>query len=133
MTECLLHSLDLIIVTHGNRRGNRGHDRSRKDFSFRFIKNYIYFYRYLSRPFVTALTCSLFILPLCFFKRLDVLSYASSLGCVTIVYVVCLIIYESYLIKPDGTVPPMKIWPDSGYEALQIVPIICFAYQVFEF
>nr|XP_012216492.1 PREDICTED: putative sodium-coupled neutral amino acid transporter 7 [Linepithema humile] len=83
---------------------------------------------YLSRPCVTALTCSIFILPLCFFKRLDVLSYASSVGCVTIVYVVWLITYKSFT-EHDNTVPPMKIWPDSGYEILQIVPIICFAYQ----
>ncbi|XP_032677420.1 putative sodium-coupled neutral amino acid transporter 7 isoform X2 [Odontomachus brunneus] len=83
---------------------------------------------YLSRPFVTAVSCSLFILPLCFFKRLDVLSYASSIGCVTIVYFVCLVIYKSLTEHPKN-VPPMKIWPDSGYEALQLVPIICFAYQ----
>ncbi|XP_071642760.1 sodium-coupled neutral amino acid transporter 7 [Temnothorax longispinosus] len=83
---------------------------------------------YLSRPFVTALSCSMFILPLCFFKRLDVLSYASSVGCITIVYVVWLIIYKSITIQ-NGTVPPIKIWPDNGYEVLQIIPIICFAYQ----
>ncbi|EFN80665.1 putative sodium-coupled neutral amino acid transporter 7 [Harpegnathos saltator] len=83
---------------------------------------------YLSRPFVTAVSCSLFILPLCFFKRLDVLSYASSIGCVTIVYFVCLVTYKS-ITEHRNNVPPMKIWPDSGYEALQLVPIICFAYQ----
>ncbi|XP_014468659.1 PREDICTED: putative sodium-coupled neutral amino acid transporter 7 [Dinoponera quadriceps] len=83
---------------------------------------------YLSRPFVTATSCSLFILPLCFFKRLDVLSYASSIGCVTIVYFVCLVTYKS-LTEHRDDVPPMKIWPDNGYEALQLVPIICFAYQ----
>jgi len=78
---------------------------------------------------VTAVTSSVFILPLCFFKRLDVLSYASSIGCVTIIYVVWLIIYKSFAI-PDNTVPVIKIWPDNAYEILQIVPIICFAYQV---
>lgn len=83
---------------------------------------------YLSRPFVTALSCSIFILPLCFFKRLDVLSYASSIGCITIIYVIWLIIYKSITQQTD-TVPPIKIWPDNGYEILQIIPIICFAYQ----
>jgi len=83
---------------------------------------------YLSRPFVTALSCSIFILPLCFFKRLDVLSYASSVGCVTIIYVVWLVIYKSSN-EQDSTAPSMKIWPDNGYEVLQIIPIICFAYQ----
>ncbi|GAB1863387.1 Putative sodium-coupled neutral amino acid transporter 7 [Camponotus japonicus] len=83
---------------------------------------------YLSRPFVTALSCSIFILPLCFFKRLDVLSYASSIGCITIIYVIWLIIYKSVTQQTD-TVPPIKIWPDNGYQILQIIPIICFAYQ----
>ncbi|EFN61783.1 Putative sodium-coupled neutral amino acid transporter 7 [Camponotus floridanus] len=83
---------------------------------------------YLSRPFVTALSCSIFILPLCFFKRLDILSYASSIGCITIIYVIWLIIYKSITQQTD-TVPPIKIWPDNGYEILQIIPIICFAYQ----
>ncbi|KAL0100682.1 hypothetical protein PUN28_019224 [Cardiocondyla obscurior] len=83
---------------------------------------------YLSRPFVTALTSIIFILPLCFFKRLDGLSYASSVGCITIVYVLWLIIYKSFDVKTDA-VPPIKIWPDNGYEVLQIIPIICFAYQ----
>ncbi|EZA48586.1 hypothetical protein DMN91_011619 [Ooceraea biroi] len=84
---------------------------------------------YLSRPFITAVTSSAFILPLCFFKRLDVLSYASSVGCVTIVYVVWLIIYKSFTVPDNVVVPPMKIWPDNAYEVLQIVPIVCFAYQ----
>ncbi|KYM75365.1 Putative sodium-coupled neutral amino acid transporter 7 [Atta colombica] len=83
---------------------------------------------YLSRPFVTALSCSIFILPLCFFKRLDILSYASSIGCITIIYVVWLIIYKSFG-EQNNTVSPIKIWPNNGYEILQIIPIVCFAYQ----
>ncbi|XP_076289330.1 sodium-coupled neutral amino acid transporter 7 [Lasioglossum baleicum] len=83
---------------------------------------------YLSRPFVTAVACSIFILPLCFFKKLDVLSYASSIGCVTILYVVSLIVHKS-VSKIDPITHPMKIWPDNAYQALQIIPIICFAYQ----
>lgn len=47
-------------------------------------------------------------------------------------YVIWLIIYKSVTQQTD-TVPPIKIWPDNGYEILQIIPIICFAYQVFEF
>ncbi|KAG7203158.1 hypothetical protein KM043_010276 [Ampulex compressa] len=83
---------------------------------------------YLSRPFITAVSCCLFILPLCFFKRLDVLSYASSIGCVTILYVIWFITYKSFTLQTPA-VAPMKIWPDDNYEVLQIVPIICFAYQ----
>ncbi|CAK9821397.1 Putative sodium-coupled neutral amino acid transporter 7 [Anthophora retusa] len=83
---------------------------------------------YLSRPFVTAVTCSIFILPLCFFKRLDALSYASSIGCITICYVVWLIIYKNFT-KVESPANPMKIWPENGFEMLQIIPVICFAYQ----
>lgn len=73
--------------------------------------------------------CSVFILPLCFFKRLDVLSYASSVGCITILYVIWLIIYKNFT-KTESPVNPMKIWPDNNLETLQIIPVICFAYQV---
>ncbi|KYN29014.1 PREDICTED: putative sodium-coupled neutral amino acid transporter 7 [Trachymyrmex cornetzi] len=83
---------------------------------------------YLSRPFVTALSCTIFVLPLCFFKRLDILSYASSIGCITVIYVVWVIIYKS-LEEQNNTVSPIKIWPNNGYEILQIIPIVCFAYQ----
>ncbi|XP_076665681.1 sodium-coupled neutral amino acid transporter 7 isoform X2 [Andrena cerasifolii] len=83
---------------------------------------------YLSRSIITAATCSIFILPLCFFKRLDVLSYASSVGCVTILYVVCLIVYKNFT-KVESPIYPAKLWPDNNYEVLQIIPIICFAYQ----
>lgn len=86
----------------------------------------------MSRTFITTVTCSLFILPLCFFKKLDVLSYASSVGCVTILYVITLIVYK-YFTNPEPPINSMKIWPDNGYEALQIIPIICFAYQVLIF
>ncbi|XP_015584881.1 putative sodium-coupled neutral amino acid transporter 7 [Cephus cinctus] len=83
---------------------------------------------YLSRPFITTLTCSIFILPLSFVKRLDVLRYTSSIGCITIIYVIWLIIYES--ITDTGiSLKPMQIWPDNWMQTLQIIPIICFAYQ----
>ncbi|KAJ8674035.1 hypothetical protein QAD02_005297 [Eretmocerus hayati] len=84
---------------------------------------------YLSRPFITCLSTVIFILPLSFFKRLDALNYASSIGCITIIYVVWLIIYESF--DEDHKLPtkPMHIWPDEPTQVLQIVPIICFAYQ----
>ncbi|KOC64133.1 Putative sodium-coupled neutral amino acid transporter 7 [Habropoda laboriosa] len=83
---------------------------------------------YLARPFVTAITCSIFILPLCFFKTLNALSYTSSIGCITICYVVWLVFYKNFT-KVESPVNPMKIWPDNGFEVLQIIPVICFAYQ----
>ncbi|KAF7380392.1 hypothetical protein HZH68_016257 [Vespula germanica] len=81
---------------------------------------------YMSRQFVTAAISFAFIFPLCFFKRLDALSYASSIGCITILYVVCLISYKNFT-KTTATI--VKIWPDNIYETLHIIPIICFAYQ----
>lgn len=85
--------------------------------------------RYLSRSFVTCVSSVLFILPLSFFKRLDALHYASSIGCVTILYVIWVIIYES-LDHHKLPSKPMHIWPEEPMQVLQIVPIICFAYQV---
>ncbi|OAD60465.1 Putative sodium-coupled neutral amino acid transporter 7 [Eufriesea mexicana] len=83
---------------------------------------------YLSRTFVTVVTSSIFILPLCFFKKLDILGYVSSIGCVTILYVALLVVYK-YFTNIETPNNPMKIWPDNKFEALQIIPIICFAYQ----
>ncbi|XP_058802207.1 sodium-coupled neutral amino acid transporter 7-like [Phymastichus coffea] len=83
---------------------------------------------YLSRTFITCLTSVIFILPLSFFKRLDALNYASSIGCVTIIYVIWLIIYES-LDHHKLPSKPVHIWPEEPTQVLQIVPIICFAYQ----
>ncbi|XP_011504326.1 PREDICTED: putative sodium-coupled neutral amino acid transporter 7 [Ceratosolen solmsi marchali] len=83
---------------------------------------------YLARPFITCLSSIVFILPLSFFKRLDALNYASSIGCITILYVVWLIVYESF---DHHKLPskPMHIWPEEGSQVLQIIPIVCFAYQ----
>ncbi|KAK0182588.1 hypothetical protein PV327_000713 [Microctonus hyperodae] len=82
---------------------------------------------FLSRTFITSITCTVFILPLSFFKRLDALSYASSIGCTTIIYVVWLIIYES--VSATDYPKPTQSWPNNISQALEIVPIICFAYQ----
>lgn len=81
---------------------------------------------YMSRQFITVLCSCVCILPLCFFKRLDALSYASSVGCITILYVAWLIGYKSFT---KTTTVPVRIWPENAYEALHIIPIICFAYQ----
>ncbi|XP_017884428.1 putative sodium-coupled neutral amino acid transporter 7 [Ceratina calcarata] len=85
---------------------------------------------YLSRTFITVITCNLFLLPLCFFKKLRVLRYASSVGCVAVLYVTVVVVYK-YFVRGDlPNVDPMKIWPDrNGFRMLQIIPIICFAYQ----
>ncbi|XP_015127575.1 putative sodium-coupled neutral amino acid transporter 7 [Diachasma alloeum] len=82
---------------------------------------------FLSRNFVTTISCIIFILPLSFFKRLDVLSYASTLGCLTIIYVAWVVIYES--MRTEDYPKPTQVWPKNATQALQIIPIICFAYQ----
>ncbi|XP_011305604.1 putative sodium-coupled neutral amino acid transporter 7 [Fopius arisanus] len=82
---------------------------------------------FLSRNFITTVSCIIFILPLSFFKRLDVLSYASTVGCLTIIYVTWLVIYES--MTTEDYPKPTQIWPKNATQALQIIPIICFAYQ----
>lgn len=83
---------------------------------------------YLSRPFITSVTALVFILPLSFFKRMDVLSYASSIGCLTIIYVVWMVVYENFM-DNKFTEKTIHIWPKTLTEPLQIIPIICFAYQ----
>ncbi|XP_034940003.1 putative sodium-coupled neutral amino acid transporter 7 [Chelonus insularis] len=82
---------------------------------------------FLSRTFITSIMCTVFILPLSFFKRLDLLSYVSSIGCVTILYVVWVIIYES--ISDPNYPKPTQEWPEGVNQAFQIIPLICFAYQ----
>ncbi|XP_046426604.1 putative sodium-coupled neutral amino acid transporter 7 [Neodiprion virginianus] len=85
-------------------------------------------YWYLSRGFTSTLTCCILILPLCFSKRLDVLSYVSSLGCLAVIYVVWLIVYKSYIIIGEPS-KPMKMWPIHWTEIFQVVPVVCFSYQ----
>ncbi|CAG5106627.1 Similar to slc38a7: Putative sodium-coupled neutral amino acid transporter 7 (Danio rerio) [Cotesia congregata] len=84
---------------------------------------------FLSRTFITCVSCTLFILPISFFKRLDILSYVSSVGCITIVYVIWVIIHQS-INTPDYP-KPTQAWPRNASQAFQLVPIICFAYQTF--
>ncbi|XP_008549124.1 sodium-coupled neutral amino acid transporter 7 [Microplitis demolitor] len=82
---------------------------------------------FLSRTFITCVTCTLFILPISFFKRLDILSYVSSVGCITIVYVIWVIIHQS--VNTLDYPRPTQAWPRNVSQAFQLVPIICFAYQ----
>ncbi|XP_012261076.2 putative sodium-coupled neutral amino acid transporter 7 [Athalia rosae] len=85
-------------------------------------------YWYMSRSFTTTVCCFVFILPLCFSKRLDILSYASSLGCIAVIYVVWIIIYKSP-VTSGLPAKPMKQWPDHWTEIFQVVPVVCFGYQ----
>ncbi|XP_043268740.1 putative sodium-coupled neutral amino acid transporter 7 isoform X1 [Venturia canescens] len=85
---------------------------------------------YLSRNFITFVSSCIFILPLCFLKKLEVLSYASSIGCLTIVYLIFIVIRENVIDENDDDEPKLiQTWPDNVAQGMQIVPIICFAYQ----
>lgn len=84
-------------------------------------------YWYMNRDFTMALTSSVFILPLCYSKRIDFLRYVSSVGVVTVMYVVFLIVYEKYM---GNFMPgPIKTSPTQWTDVFLVVPVICFGYQ----
>ena len=82
---------------------------------------------YMNRYFTTSLCACLFILPLCYSKRIDFLRIPSSLGVLAIFYLVGLIIYEYYF----GSYTPgeIKQRPTRYTDAFLVVPDICFGYQ----
>ena len=82
---------------------------------------------YMNRYFTTSLCACLFILPLCYSKRIDFLRIPSSLGVLAIFYLVGLIIYEYYF----GSYTPgeIKQKPIRYTDAFLVVPDICFGYQ----
>ncbi|UYV67723.1 SLC38A7 [Cordylochernes scorpioides] len=87
-------------------------------------------YWYMDRHFTIAATACLLILPMCYFKRLDFLRYASSLGIFAMLYPVFLTMYEYYTM--EGPRPPINTGPRSIVDLLTVIPVICFAYQTHE-
>ncbi|KDR22784.1 hypothetical protein L798_00623, partial [Zootermopsis nevadensis] len=84
-------------------------------------------YWYMNRNFTIVLSSSVFILPLCYSRRIDFLKYVSSVGVVTVVYVVILIVYQKYM---GNFVPgPIKTSPTHWTDIFLVVPVICFGYQ----
>ena len=84
-------------------------------------------YWYMNRYFTTSVCSCLFILPLCYSKRIDFLRIPSSLGVLAILYLVGLIIYEYYF---GNYIPgPIKVKPIQYTDAFLVVPDICFGYQ----
>ncbi|KAG1650505.1 putative sodium-coupled neutral amino acid transporter 7 [Nymphon striatum] len=82
---------------------------------------------YMNRNFTIVVSSILFILPLCFPRRIDFLKYASLMGVFAIVYVVVAIVYEYYFIDHSKVTirTEPKVWTDVFY----VVPVICFGYQ----
>ncbi|XP_026277621.1 putative sodium-coupled neutral amino acid transporter 7 [Frankliniella occidentalis] len=82
---------------------------------------------YLDRSFTMTMSSVMFILPLCFSKRIDFLRYVSSVGVIAVLYVVGLIAYKYCL---GNFVPgPIKTSPLSWTDIFLVVPAICFGYQ----
>ena len=85
-------------------------------------------YWYMERQFLISACAVIFILPLCFSSRIDFLKYVSSVGVLSIVYVVALIMYEYF--QGHHIPAPIKTHPDSWTDVFLVVPAICFGYQV---
>lgn len=85
---------------------------------------------YLDRHFTISLTAIFFILPMCYFQRLDFLRYASTLGIFAMLYPVFLTIYEYYILPPQAG--RVKTMPDSAVQVFVVIPVFSFAYQTHE-
>lgn len=84
---------------------------------------------YFNRNFLMTASSLLFILPLCFSKRIDFLKYPSSLGVISIVYVVLLIAYQYKYATGSYPKGEIKTRPDKWMDVFNVVPVICFGYQ----
>lgn len=85
----------------------------------------------MQREFLIPACSIVFILPLCFSLRIDFLKYASSVGVLSVIYVVVLVAYEYF---EGGYIPgPIKTKPDKWTDVFLVVPVICFGYQVIKY
>ena len=82
---------------------------------------------YMNRYFTTSVCACLFILPLCYSRRIDFLRIPSSLGVLAIFYLVGLIVYEYYF--GNYTPGSIKVKPLRYTDAFLVVPDVCFGYQ----
>ena len=67
---------------------------------------------------------------MCFSRRIDFLKYVSSVGVLSIIYVVALIVFE----YSEGNHPVVRVktQPDTWTDVFLVVPVICFGYQVIQ-
>lgn len=82
---------------------------------------------YMNRKFLISITSTIFILPLCFARRIDFLKHASALGVLGVAYVSTMIIVK-YFIEPRNP-GHIKTKPDHWTDVFVVVPTICFGYQ----
>ncbi|KAG9508800.1 putative sodium-coupled neutral amino acid transporter 7 [Fragariocoptes setiger] len=89
---------------------------------------------YLDRRFIIGITALLFILPMCYARRLDCLRYASTLGIFAMLYVAFLTVYEFYILDENTMIDkgPIKTSPDDWLSLVTVIPVMCFAYQTHE-
>ncbi|XP_003748607.1 putative sodium-coupled neutral amino acid transporter 7 [Galendromus occidentalis] len=83
---------------------------------------------YMTRHYVVIAIGVLFILPLCFPRRIDFLKWPSSLGVIAVFYIVGLVVYEYYM-GGFPAPPGVKTAPDHWEDVLSVIPVICFGYQ----
>ncbi|KAF0298181.1 putative sodium-coupled neutral amino acid transporter 7 [Amphibalanus amphitrite] len=82
---------------------------------------------YMSHLFTMPVTVALFVLPLCFSKRIDFLKWASAVGVAAIFYLDGLITVKYFT---GGFEPgPIKHRPDTWTDVFLVMPTICFGYQ----
>jgi len=82
---------------------------------------------YCDRKLTITITSLLFILPLCYPKRIDFLTYPSLFAVVAIVYIVILIPikYASSTLENVH----VKTKPDYWMDIFTVIPVVCFGYQ----
>lgn len=82
---------------------------------------------YMNRKFLITITSIIFILPLCFPRRIDFLKHASALGVLGVAYVSIMVIVKYFVgNNHPGTI---KTKPDHWTDVFVVVPTICFGYQ----
>ncbi|XP_064611392.1 sodium-coupled neutral amino acid transporter 7-like [Liolophura sinensis] len=82
---------------------------------------------YMKREVTICVTSVIFILPLCFPKRIDFLKYVSALGVVGIVYVAVMVVVKYVL--PHTPAEGVRASPKSWLDVFTVVSVICFGYQ----
>ncbi|XP_059158754.1 sodium-coupled neutral amino acid transporter 7-like [Physella acuta] len=81
---------------------------------------------YTTRAFIISATSVLFILPLCFTKRIDFLKHSSFLGVIGCLYIAVLVAVKYFL--PHDNQGKIATAPHSWIDVFLVVPNICFAY-----
>ncbi|XP_059158752.1 sodium-coupled neutral amino acid transporter 7-like [Physella acuta] len=81
---------------------------------------------YMTRAFITSATSVVFILPLCFTKRIDFLKHSSCVGVIGCLYIAVLVAVKYFL--PHDNQGTIATGPHSWVDIFLVVPNIGFAY-----